>query len=93
MLARPTLGLFSIENVLKIDVQQFIIFTENVDYASLFLSETCLHKLSNTNVVIFCKIVRYSKDLGIAGYLPTARESYDGLSLQSEKFCHDGAVP
>ena len=54
--------------------------------SSQFLSETCLHNLSNTNVVLN-KIVRYSKDLGIAGCLPTARESCDGLSLQSAKFC------
>ena len=73
-------------------VQQFLIFTENVENASLFWSETCLHKLSNTNVILY-KIVWYSKDLGIAGYLPTARESYDGLSLQSEKFCDGCAVP
>ena len=33
-------------------------------------------------------IVRYSKDLGIAGCIPTAWESCDGLSLQSSKFCH-----
>ena len=66
-------------------VQQFIVFTENVEKASLFLSEFCLHKLSNTNVVILYKILRYSRDLGTAGYLPTARESYDGLRLQSEK--------
>ena len=51
-------------------VQQFTVFTENVEKASLFLSETCLHKLSNTNAVILYKIVRYWKDLGIAGYLP-----------------------
>ena len=74
-------------------VPQVIIFTENVENASLFLSETCLYKLSNTNVIILYKIVRYCKDLGIAGYLPTARESYDSLSLQSEKFCHRCAVP
>ena len=36
-------------------VQQFIIFTENVEKASLFLSETSLYKLFNINVVIlFC---------------------------------------
>ena len=40
-------------------VQQFTVFTENIEKASLFLSETCLHKLSNTNVVILCKVVRY----------------------------------
>ena len=48
-------------------VQQFIIFTENVlnvEKASLFLSETSLHKLFNINVVILYKtynIPRISK--------------------------------
>ena len=37
-------------------VQQFIIFTENIEKASLFLSETFLHKLFNTNVVILYKM-------------------------------------
>ena len=74
-------------------LQRFIIFTENVENASLFLSGICLHKLSNTNVVIgLYKIERYYKDLGIAGYLPTGRESYDGLSLQSQKFFHSCGV-
>ena len=38
-------------------VQQFIIFTENVERVNLFLSETFLHKLLNTNVVISYKII------------------------------------
>ena len=59
-------------------VQQFIIFTGNVEKASLFLSETSLHKLFNTNVV---QNIRHSKDLRIVVYLPTARESCDGLRL------------
>ena len=67
-------------------VHQFIIFTENVENASIFLSGSCLHKLSNTNVVILYKIVRYSKDLWIARYFPTVRESYNGLSLQVKNF-------
>ena len=37
-------------------VQQFIIFTEHVETASLFLSETSLHTLFNTIVVILYKI-------------------------------------
>ena len=74
-------------------VQQFIIFTENVENASLFLSETCFHMLPSTNVVILYKTVWYFKNFGIAGYLPTAWELYDGLSLQFEKFCHGCAVP
>ena len=37
-------------------VQQFIIFTENVEKASLFLSEISLYKLFNTNVVILYKM-------------------------------------
>ena len=39
-----------------------------------------------TNCTIF-------QGLGIAGCLPTAQESCDGLSLQSEKFCHGHAGP
>ena len=37
-------------------VQQFIIFTENVEKASLFLSDISLYKLFNTNVVILYKM-------------------------------------
>ena len=75
-------------------VQQFTIFSVNVEEASLFWSGTPLHKLFNAHVVISYKIKRYfSKDLGIAGDLLTAREYYDGLSLQSEKFCHGCAGP
>ena len=84
-------GLFSTKNVLRLTAllhrtahQQFIIFTEGVEQVSLFLSEISLHQLFNTNVEILCKIVRYSKDLGIAGHLPTARELWHGLNLQSE---------
>ena len=55
---------FSIENVLSYmrfyAIQQFIIFVRNVS-----------SYLSNTNVVLY-KIVRYSKNLGIAGCLHTA---------------------
>ena len=45
-------------------VQQFTVFTENVEKASPFLSETCLHRLSDTNVVIFanCTISEGSRD-------------------------------
>ena len=63
-------------------------FTKNFEKASLFLSETSLHKWFDLNVVTLYKIIRYSKDVGIAGYLPKARESCDDLSLQSNKFCH-----
>ena len=73
-------------------VQYFIIFTESVEEGSLFLTETSLHKLFNTDVILY-KMVRYSKDLGIAGYLPIALESWDDLSMQSEKFCHGSAGP
>ena len=65
-------------------VQQFTIFTENVQKASLFLSETSLYKLFRCCYLI--QNVRYSKDLRIAGYLLTARESCDGLCLPSENF-------
>ena len=37
-------------------VQQFIIFTENVEKASIFLSETFLYKLFNTNVAVLYKM-------------------------------------
>ena len=37
-------------------VEQFIIFTENVEKASLLLSETSLSKLFNTNVVVLYKM-------------------------------------
>ena len=47
-------------------VQQFIISTENVEKASLFLSETSLLKLL-IQMLLFSTNVRYSKDLGIAG--------------------------
>ena len=84
MLERPILGLFSIKNVLKLHAHLHCRptavhkFQQNVERASMFLSETCLHKLSITNVVILHKIVRCSKDLGIADYLPTAREFCNG---------------
>ena len=101
MLARPTLcptlypmPLFHLHLVhmrLYIE-QQFIIFTENVEKAGLFLSETSFHKLFNTNVVIWYKMYDIPR-IGVAGYLPTARESCDGLRLQSEKFCQGCAGP
>ena len=76
--ARPTLGPASpskmyLSGMRLYTVQQFIIFVRNVSY-----------NLSNTKVVLY-KIVRYSKDLRVAGCLPTAWESCDGLSLQSAK--------
>ena len=37
-------------------IQQFKIFNENVEKASLFLSEAFIHKLFNTNVVILYKM-------------------------------------
>ena len=37
-------------------IQQFIIFIENVEKASLLLSETSLYKLFNTNVVVLYKM-------------------------------------
>ena len=43
-------------------VQQFTVFTENFEKAGLFLSETCLLKLSNTNIVILCTILEESWD-------------------------------
>ena len=94
-MAMPLLHVYLVYMHLYI-VQQFIIFTEIVEKASLFLSETSLHRLFNTNVVILYKmydIPRSGKDLGIAGYLPTARESCDRLRLQSEKFFHGCAGP
>ena len=67
---------FSIGTVLKLRAPlQFIIFVRKM--SSSFVQY---------NVALY-KIVRYSKDLGIAGCLPTAWESCDGLSMQSAKFC------
>ena len=66
IMVRPTPGLFFTENVLRLHAPLHCtavhtIFTENVEKGGLFLSETSLHWLFNTNVVIFYKIVRYSK--------------------------------
>ena len=49
-MAIPLLRVYLVYMCLYI-VQQFIIFTENVEKASLFLTETSLYKLFNTNVV------------------------------------------
>ena len=45
-------------------VKQFLIFTENVEEASLLLSETSPHKLFNTNVVILYKMYDIPKISG-----------------------------
>ena len=86
MLERPTLGLFSIENVLKLHAPLHCAAVHK------FCQKRVFHNLPDTNVVLY-KIARYSKDLRIAGFLSTAQKSCDGLSVQNEKFCHGGAGP
>ena len=54
-MAMPLLHVYLVYVHLYI-VQQFIIFTESIEKASLFLSEISLYKLFNTNVVVLYKM-------------------------------------
>ena len=51
----PLLDVYLVYMRLNI-LQHFIIFTENVEKATLFLAETSLYKLFNTKFVVLCKM-------------------------------------